>query len=146
MNAIICDLDGTLCDVDHRRHFVMGEKKDWRSFYESMVTDTLRIDVHEQVEGQIEKHAAKLILVSARPETYREKTVAWLAEHGIVYDALYMRPEGDSRPDTEIKSEIHDNHLNIYDIKAVFDDRPKVIRMWREKGLNVIDVGDGVEF
>jgi hypothetical protein len=28
----------------------------------------------------------------------------------------------------------------------VFDDRPKVIEMWRKKGLFVLDVGDGIPF
>jgi hypothetical protein len=31
-------------------------------------------------------------------------------------------------------------------IRAVIDDRPSVIRMWRENGLDVIDVGKGIEF
>ena len=31
-------------------------------------------------------------------------------------------------------------------IFMVFDDRPSVIRMWRENGVKVVDVGDGVEF
>jgi len=34
----------------------------------------------------------------------------------------------------------------IMDIVKVYDDRPSVIRMWREKGLEVEDVGAGVEF
>jgi len=29
INAIIVDLDGTLCDCNHRRHFVEGGNKDW---------------------------------------------------------------------------------------------------------------------
>ena len=34
-----------------------------------------------------------------------------------------------------------------YEPSMVFDDRPSVIRMWRELGrLTVIDVGQGLEF
>ena len=34
-----------------------------------------------------------------------------------------------------------------YKPKLVFDDRPSVLRMWREiEGLQVVDVGHGVEF
>ena len=31
-------------------------------------------------------------------------------------------------------------------LHSVIDDRPSVIRMWKENGLNVIDVGNGEEF
>ena len=30
--CIIFDVDGTIADVEHRRHLVSGEKKDWKSF------------------------------------------------------------------------------------------------------------------
>ena len=37
----ICDIDGTLMNIDHRRHFVEGDKKDWKSFEENIKYDTL---------------------------------------------------------------------------------------------------------
>ena len=33
-----------------------------------------------------------------------------------------------------------------YNPIMAFDDRPNVIRMWREQGLMVADIGKGVEF
>ena len=33
-----------------------------------------------------------------------------------------------------------------YDPVMAFDDRPSVVRMWREQGLVVADVGEGKEF
>lgn len=55
-----------------------------------------------------------------------------------------MRREGDMRPDTEVKQ----SFLDVYFpdktvINKVYDDRPSVIRMWRENGLDVEDVGKG---
>ena len=32
----ICDIDGTLMNIDHRRHFVEGDKKDWKSFEDNI--------------------------------------------------------------------------------------------------------------
>lgn len=57
-----------------------------------------------------------------------------------------MRDAGDKREDTIVKSEIYDKYLKDLNIINIYDDRPSVIRMWRAKGLNVVDVGQGIEF
>ena len=57
-----------------------------------------------------------------------------------------MRRAGDFRPDDIVKQEILDRRLRKEDIKLVVEDRPRVIGMWRRNGLEVEDVGDGVEF
>ena len=40
MNYIF-DIDGTLMNIDHRRHFVEGETKDWKSFEENIKYDSV---------------------------------------------------------------------------------------------------------
>jgi hypothetical protein len=87
-----------------------------------------------------------IILVTGRPDDYREVTELWLKQHKIPYQQLYMRRAGDFRPDDIVKQEILDRHLKKEKIKLVIEDRPRVIRMWRRNGLEVDDVGDGVEF
>ncbi len=57
-----------------------------------------------------------------------------------------MRRSGDNRPDEIVKKEILDTLLNKDSVIRVYDDRPKVVRMWRAEGLEVVDCGDGVEF
>lgn len=145
---VICDLDGTLCDIRHRLHFVKrpeGEKKDWKSFFAEIPNDTPRSMVVTIIMDYIDK-GHELFLVSGRPDTYRKETENWIANL-VPYKALFMRRADDKRPDTEVKSDILRSHFKDYSlIKAVIDDRPSVIRMWKEQGLNVIDVGDGTEF
>lgn len=143
-DAVICDLDGTLCNIEHRLKYARGEEKDWTKFFELIPNDKLRHDVRTQVLTQ--SIGKRLILVSARPENYRKETELWLENNGIGYDLLIMRNADDKRDDTIVKSEIYDKYLSKLNITYVYDDRPKVIRMWREKGLNVIDVGNGIEF
>jgi predicted kinase len=137
--VIVCDLDGTLCDIEHRRHFVAQTPKDWKGFFDSIPADTLRGDVAEMVRNK------KVIFVSARPENYRTQTEDWLLKHGFI-NMLIMREAGDKRPDTEVKSDIYDKYLKNLDIVEVIDDRPCVIEMWRSKGLKVTDVGNGIDF
>lgn len=150
--VVICDLDGTLCDIKHRLHFVKnlpdGKKKDWKGFFEGIAEDAVRVDVLDKLL-KLEEAGNKIILVSARPENYREATEAWLekAFKGYpLYQFLIMREANDKREDTLVKKEIYDKYLKNLNIVKVFDDRPSVIRMWRELGLEVEDCGGGVEF
>lgn len=149
--VVVCDLDGTLCDLKHRLHYVKvpeGEKKDWKSFFNHIMGDSLRFDILKQVQSALEENKATLVLVSARPNDYRAFTLDWLENKlGYKFEGiLLMRESGDSRPDTEVKSEIYEKYLKNLNIVKIFDDRPSVIRMWREKGLEVIDCGTGEEF
>ena len=146
--VVVCDLDGTLCNIDHRLHFVQSEPKDWKSFFAGISNDTVRVDVLDKLL-QDEEEGCKIIFVSARPEDYREQTEIWLERAFKGYPletALIMREAGDKRPDTEVKSDIYEKYLKQLDVVRVYDDRPCVIRMWREKGLDVEDVGKGIEF
>lgn len=91
--------------------------------------------------------AIRVIIVSGRSDEARAETITWLYQHGIAWDTLFMRKEGDYRPDEIVKEEMYREHIEPrYDVILVFDDRPKVIRMWRSIGLKVADVGKGIEF
>lgn len=147
---VVCDIDGTIADCSHRQHYVNGEKKDWKSFFAGIRDDEPRHDVYKKVL-KLAKHTSgkntALVLVSARPEDYREVTEQWLRDNGMEgYFTLIMRRKGDKRPDTEVKNDIYQRYLQQYDIVKVFDDRPSVIRMWQEHGLEVEDCGNGEEF
>jgi phosphatidate phosphatase APP1 len=142
--TVIVDIDGTLADISHRRHHIEGKRKRWGKFFKAMDKDLPIPEVAARVRQLNQNHT--IILVSGRPEEYRTQTEQWLKKHQIPYQQLYMRQSGDFRPDDVVKQEILDKHLKKEDIKLVIDDRPRVIRMWRENGLEVEDVGDGVEF
>lgn len=146
--VIVCDLDGTLCNIDHRLPYVKQEKKDWASFFEGIAKDTPNLAVKEAIE-EYRRNGHHIVFVSARPEDYRDETEQWLDRvlgEDFGYLNLIMRRKGDKRQDTEVKKEIYDRYLKHLDIRKMFDDRPSVIRMWRELGLDVVDCGKGVEF
>lgn len=143
---VLVDIDGTLADISHRKHHVEGEVKDWDAFFSEMLDDELREDVVDLVRKSKNDHY-DLFLVSGRPNTYRELTLRWLKEKKVdeYFSGLIMREEFDKRPDTETKRDIL-NLFGAHNIAYVIDDRPSVIRMWKENGVEVIDVGTGVEF
>ena len=144
-NIIICDIDGTVADLSHRLPLVKNGNHDWDTFHSLVDKDSPRDDVIALVQLLAANY--KLYFVSGRNESSREKAVEWLKQHGLYVDCkgLYMRPENDTRDDRIIKKEILDEHFGDKkdQILMVIDDRPKVVAMWKQEGLDVLDVGPG---
>ena len=135
MKAIIVDLDGTLCDVDHRVHHVRKEEKDWHSFNEAMSEDKINLWCHELIKSMRNENF-EILFVTGRDENYRTHTEKWLADHKVEYDQLYMRKADDFRADELIKKEIFLNEIKPNkEVIFVVDDRLSVVKMWREIGM-----------
>ena len=146
---VIFDIDGTVANISHRRHLVREKPMDWPRFFREAVNDTVNEHVKAMFVILSRQPNFELYFVSGRPEDNRALTEEWLRENGMGnYQALYMRGAKDSRSDDIVKREIYDQYFaqRADQILCVFDDRPKVIRMWRSLGLPVFDCGDGVEF
>jgi len=145
MKTYIFDIDGTLADCSHRLHFIEGEKKDWDAFFAACDMDTPISDVIEVARtlGNLGS-GASIIYCTGRPERVREKTASWLRSHRLPFsDQIVMRRDGDHRPDTQAKRELMDKILADGDtIAGVFEDRPSVVRVWREMGLTVFQMTD----
>lgn len=135
----IFDLDGTLCDGDHRQHHLEGERKDWKAYFSELGDDLPVGWVIGHARDAYHSQGRTVLMVSERPDTYQHETIAWLKKHDVPYHHLFMRSGGDRRPDTEVKQAILD-HLPKEKIIHFWDDRPSVIRMWRENGLTVTAV------
>lgn len=146
-DIIICDIDGTIADLTHRLHYVKGETKDWDSFFAEVHLDDFRSDIFEEVLWDAADHKAEIIFVSGRSDVTREETHNWLHKKtGMTGFKLIMRQSWDRRDDTVVKREMYDKYLSRMRVVRVYDDRPRVIRMWRDLGLDVVDVGTGEEF
>lgn len=141
MSIIICDIDGTIADLGHRLHHIQKKPKDWDSFHAGVIHDS----VIWPIKAILEKFEAHdIVYVSGRPERNRAATIQWLDSTGCPDpSALYMRAEGDFRDDQIVKAEIYEKHLKGRDILFVLDDRTRVVKMRREKGLTCLQVRDG---
>jgi hypothetical protein len=88
-----------------------------------------------------------VLFVTGRPEKTRKNTEAWLVNHGIEANfqaSLFMRPDGDRRPDPIIKQDILARIRDAqFEPVLVFDDRQSVVDMWREQGIRVAQVAPG---
>ena len=135
---VIVDLDWTLCNIDHRLHFVKEGKKDWKSFFEWIPWDTVNRFVHATVASLHKNY--QIVLCSWRPDNYCELTVKRLRDNNICYDHLLMRHSRDNRPDTIVKKEMLDKCLARNTIIWAIDDRKSVIDMRLENWIPVLAV------
>ena len=85
----------------------------------------------------------KIAIFSGRSARTKDATKDWLHEQDIKFDILKMRPERNFRPDEQLKLEWLNNMDWKDNVEAVFDDRDKVVNMWREIGLTCAQVAPG---
>jgi len=136
--GIICDLDGTLCLYDD-----LGLKS--RHYDRDFINDKPNRVILDLLKRYKDDH--NLIIFSGRNGKYEKETKEWLAKHGINYKVFAMRKEGDNRKDTDVKGEMFDSFVkDKYNISFVCDDRDCMVKMWKEMGLFVMDVGRGIVF
>lgn len=141
--AIICDLDGTLCNVSHRVHHVVQKPKNWDAFYGAMCHDEI-IPAVELLLRTFEETTTQVIFLTGRPDNYRNDTIGWLENHDFFDTVLFMRVAGDKRTDDIVKREIYERDIApYYNVQFVLEDRSRVVRMWRELKIPCFQVADG---
>ena len=142
--AIIVDIDGTLANCSHRLHYIQGENKDWTKFFCNIERDKPN-EWCVEIVNSLEFHSDYIIIiVSGRPEILRQRTVDWLRKHEIYWDKIYLRKNGDYRPDYVVKKEIYEVEIQRkYEVLFVLEDRSGVVKMWRELGLTCLQCADG---
>lgn len=140
--AVIFDVDGTIANNDHRRVWVQNKPKNWKA-YNATMADDKPIDNIIHIAQILCQHY-QIIIVTARSDDHKQTTIDWLEKHMVPHTAIYFRKEKDYRDDTIVKSEILDQLLEDgYNPVMVFDDRTKVVNMWRERGLQCLQVAEG---
>ena len=97
------DLDGVLSDAAGRQHFLDGSSgpKDWRAFFAASGDDPLIEDVHRLLS--LLDASLTIVLLTARPTTVREQTLAWLDRYRVRWDLLVMRPERQYQPAVDVQ-------------------------------------------
>lgn len=137
--AIICDLDGTLVDSSHRRHFVFNKEniKDWDGWTKATGGDKANQWCVDLIESMADNDI-EVIFLTGRSEASRKPTIDWLRRNLPGFDRclLYMRPVNDRREDYTIKQEIYNNVISKqFEVIFAIDDKDSVVDMWRENGV-----------
>jgi predicted kinase len=145
--AIISDLDGTLALFGNKRDPYDASHCDTIDEANFSVASILRTYSSGAGSPEVEK----IFFFSGRTDKYKEATERFLLKNGFdtsdQFFRLVMRKEGDFTADEVIKKQMYEEEIKgKYNVLCVFDDRPKVIRMWKSLGLPVFNVGNSVEF
>lgn len=146
MKTVIFDLDGTLCDIEHRLHFVKEGNKDWDGFYAACVDDVPKPSIIELI-NMCDDARHHIIISTGRSDDVRKQTTHWLQKHGVPYDELIMRPKGCYTPDQALKKAWLDQGKfgPKDDILFVVEDRDRMVKMWRDQGLTCLQVDTWIE-
>jgi hydroxymethylpyrimidine pyrophosphatase-like HAD family hydrolase len=145
MALIVFDIDGTLANIEHRLDYVRSKPKNWKAFDAGIPNDKVNEPVATVLVNMADA-GHDIVLASGRNERSRQATVDWLYDNELdCYQKLYMRKADDFRSDDIVKQEILDEIIADYGRKPdmVFDDRPRVVKMWRDNGIFVFNVYQG---
>lgn len=138
--AFSFDLDGTLAHMGDRRgpYDFTKYHLDAADIALGVITDLIDFAKSESVVD------IKTLILTGRDAKYRPECEAWLSKQGVHYDRLIMRPEGDTRNDAVVKSDLWDEHISgKFNVLAHFDDRRRVVKALRKKGIRVFQVNEG---
>jgi FMN phosphatase YigB (HAD superfamily) len=142
--VIVFDLDGTICNVDHRRHWVASKPKNWAAWNAGIPLDTVNEDIVWMLNSFMDAGDIRIVLASGRGNEHRAVTEKWLSDNHVYYDDLYMRAEKDNRKDSIVKVEL------LHDITRDWgwpwlwvDDRQQVVDAIREQGVRVLQCAPG---
>ncbi|NUP47260.1 MAG: hypothetical protein HOW97_08090 [Catenulispora sp.] len=131
-DAVIFDVDGTLCDVRGIRHLIA--EKGFPAFHAASID----CPPHAHVVAAARIAAADglaVLIVTGRAERWRRLTSMWLAIHDVPSTVLRMRADGDYRKDYLVKREILRRLRGRYRIVHAWDDNPAIVQLWAEEGI-----------
>lgn len=135
--AVIVDVDGTVADKGNRHPFDM-----------TTVSQDSPIESIIYLVELLHYFGYQIVFVSGRFESARADTEKWLnwafTSNVLVHD-LHLRPDGDYRPDLEVKDEIYRTEIEpSYEVAYVLDDRNQTVNMWRDMhNLTTLQVAYG---
>ena len=150
MKTVIFDLDGTLALIDDRRAISTKDngKMDWDTFFDPKNIQLDKPNWPVILMAQTLKKAGhRIVIFSGRSKATKNATRDWLKGLDVPFDVLKMRPTDGGlkwmKDDLLKKKWLDDLFPNTDDIICVFDDRDKVVQMWRDNGITCFQVADG---
>lgn len=145
--TVIFDLDGTLALIDDRRSLATRPdgKINWKVFFDpkNIQLDQPNAPVIAMAK-MLKAQGHSIVIFSGRDSISRAQTIDWLNQFDVPFDVLKMRPQGSFTPDDKLKQNWLDQLFpDKNDVLCIFDDRDKVVKMWRDNGLTCFQVNYG---
>lgn len=135
IKAFIFDLDGVLQDPKSRIQF--WKNKQYEKFNSIADLDDPIKDTVALCKILLNANYF-IIFLTGRTEDYKNDTIVWLENNLNIHEGnqniqLIMRPINNIYSDAQFKKTAYEQLIEpFYDIAGVFEDRVKVVNMWRE--------------
>ena len=147
---LICDLDGTLCNTEHRDQF--ARERNWDEFNGRLHLDEPNQPVLDFVRlFRTTNSNHRVMALTARNSSMLGPTSDWMMKHSCLhlFDVIRMRPaHNKSESDADLKPRLLFNFfLNketaLKKVFLILDDRDRVVKSFREHGFPVWQVKEG---
>ena len=137
---VLCDIDGTVANNDHRHH-LLKEYKDWDLFFSKLDQDE-PIKKIIKIVNEYAEQGFLIYFLTGRPERYELKTRQWLEKFFKFQINLIMRKDGDMRDKLLIKHELFSDNFQPEEILVCIENDLKLCDLWESLDLAVINVND----
>ena len=141
---IVFDLDGTLALDEHRAHHLRKDPKDWVAYFAACEGDSLNEPLAQLIRDLNDYYT--IGLWSGRSKSVELLTFRWLVKHKLRYqfNQFRFRDADDRTQDTDLKRRwLHEQNATGDPVTLVFEDRKRVVDMWRSEGIVCCQVAPG---
>lgn len=138
MKISIFDIDGTISDDRHRRHFL---KKEQYAAYHAEMRDDEEINI-DLLDAARDK-GNFILFITGRPEEHYNETVRWLTDFlgNYTFWRVLMRPKDNLQPSPELKVGLLVNWLEDYGhdielVSEVYDNDIQILNAYKNLGIS----------
>ena len=132
--AIIVDLDGTICEN------VTGRPWYGKGAAEGMLEDKPYDEIINLIDSYSFNYDLHVLIVTGRHKGEElEATKKWLDKHSFYYNKIFARELNDYSKSAPYKEKVYEELIKPnYDVVMVFEDNNACVKMFRDKGLTVL--------
>ena len=134
---VLCDIDGTIANNDHRQH-LLKEFKDWDKFFLELKNDSPIMSAINFINKEHHLNS-QIIFITGRPYRYKKETQTWLEKYFFFPLEIVMRKDGDTRDKLIVKDEILDQ-FKLQNIKFILENDEDLMMLWKQRKVTIVDV------
>ena len=144
---VVFDLDGTMACDQHRKIFLQQQPMQWEEYFARCADDAPiwpTISIFRTMLANPEMFPS-VDIWTARVATTRVVTETWLRTYVTLKPVrMLMRPANDRTNDADLKRRwLHQARKRGNAPDLVFEDRDRVVDMWRAEGVKCHQVASG---
>jgi len=140
--AVVFDIDGVLSDAAGRQHYLERGRRNWDAFFRACGDDPLIDEVARLLE--LLDPSLQIVLLTGRPVSVQDITVAWLKRYELRWDLLVMRDFGDYQAAMRFKQRSVDElRAHGFDLQLAFEDDRRNVAMFHDEGVPCVYLHSG---